>query len=300
MRDHTPWLRLIGGTWLIFGVVALLGGGLALLPISFADLMPMHLLPAAKAFWGEFILSPWLEIVAITCGIFGITMGWSLIRRQSWAQTVLVSAHLLLVVYSIVGWIAAFALRSRAEVWWAGGPIVFTVLILVNGGLAFFLSSVGTTEALSWIPLRTLPVIPLRCEFCGTPLDPQTKLCPQCDAVPDLVDQNMPIAPPNARLVNLIDDSEFWLAPEKAMAIGRGLTGNEISLSNPTVSRQHARIEFQEGHFVLTALQDSNGTFINDTLVRQRTLRDGDEVRFGRARFRFEIVENNKGPVYNA
>ncbi len=300
MRDHTPWLRLTGGAWLGLGIVAVLWGIFALLPVSLADIMPVHLIPTAKTFWGEFVISPWIEITAIVGGMFGIVMGWSLVRRQSWAQTVLVSAHLLLAVYSIIGWMASFLLRSRPDVWWPGGPIVFTVLILVNGGLAFFLSSVGATEALSWLPLRTLPVIPLRCEFCGTPLDPQTKLCPQCDAVPDLVDKQMPVLPPNARLVNLIDESEFWVSTDKAMSIGRGLTGNEINLSNPTVSRQHAQIEFKDGHFVLTALQDSNGTFINDTLIRQRALRDGDEVRFGRAKFRFEIVEDQEGQVYYA
>ena len=174
---------------------------------------------------------------------------------------------------------------------------MFALLILVNGGLALFLSSVGTTEALSWLPLRTLPIIPLRCEFCGTPLDPQTKLCPQCDVVPEIVNKHLAVAPPSARLINLSDQTEFWIEPDKKTFIGRGLTGNEINLDNPTVSRHHAHIEFKEGHFVLTALQDSNGTFINDTLVRQRALRDGDEVRFGRARFQFELVDQQEEQV---
>jgi hypothetical protein len=297
VRDHTPWLKLIGGVWLGLGILALLWGGFAILPASPADLVPFHLAPAAKVFWQQFQISPWIESIAIFGGIFGVTLGWCLIRRQSWAQTVLVSAHMLLAVYGVIGWMAAFVLRSRPDVWWAGGPVIFFLFVLVNGGLAFFFGSVGTTEALSWLPLRTLPIIPLRCEFCGTPLDPKTKLCPQCDVVPEIVDQHMADAPPSARLVNLSDQTEFWIEPQKPIFIGRGLTGNEINLDNPTVSRHHAQIEFKEGHFVLTALQDSNGTFINDTLVRQRALRDGDEVRFGRARFQFEIVEGQEGQV---
>jgi len=295
VRDHTPWLKLIGGVWLGLGILALLWGAFALLPVSLSQLIPLHLTAAAKAFWGEILISPWAESIAIVSGIFGVTLGWSLIRRQSWAQTVLVSAHMLFVVYGVIGWMASYLLRTRPEVWWTGGPIVFTLFILVNGGLAFFLSSMGATEALSWLPLRTLPVIPLRCEFCGTPLDPQSKLCPQCDIVPEIVDKHMVLAPPSARLVNLSDQTEFWIEPDRRTFIGRGLTGNEINLDNPTVSRHHASIEYREGHFVLTALQDSNGTFINDTLVRQRALRDGDEVRFGRARFQFEIIEDREG-----
>jgi hypothetical protein len=286
--------------WLGLGILALLWGAFAILPVPFSKLVPLHLAPAAKAFWGEIIISPWTESIAVIGGIFGVTLGWSLIQRQSWAQTILVSAHMLFVVYGVIGWMASYVLRARPEVWWAGGPIVFIVFILVNGGLAFFLSSVGTTEALSWLPLRTLPVIPLRCEFCGTPLDPQTRLCPQCDVVPEIVDKHIAVALPNARLINLSDQTEFWIEPDRKIFIGRGLTGNEINLDNPTVSRHHAHIEYTEGRFVLTALQDSNGTFINDTLVRQRALRDGDEIRFGRARFQFEIVEGQERQVYNA
>jgi hypothetical protein len=280
------------------GIVTFLWGGIALLSQELLGQVPIHLDGEAKIFWGKMTISPWTETTALAGGLFGIVLGWSLIRRQSWAQTVLVAAHMLLVVYAAVGWIAAFAMRSPGSgVWWAGGQIVFTLLILLNGGLALFLGSVGTTEALSWLPLRTLPIIPLRCEFCGTPLDPQTKLCPQCDAVPDIIDKHLAVVPPSARLVNLSDQTEFWIEPDKRTFIGRGLTGNEINLDNPTVSRHHAHIEFKDGHFVLTALQDSNGTFINDTLVRQRTLRDGDEVRFGRARFQFELVNHEEGQV---
>ena len=297
MRDRTSWLKLIGGIWLGLGILAILWGILALLPVSLSELVGVRLAPVARMFWTEFSISPWLEVMVIAGGVFGTLIGWSLIRRQSWAQTVLVSAHTLFLVYAVVGWMVATSLRGRPEVWWAGGPVVFIVLVLVNGGMAFFMSNVGTTEALSWLPLRTLPVIPQRCEFCGTMLDPQTKLCPECDAVPEIVDRRMPAPPPSARLSSLSDDAEFWVSAAKTTTIGRGLTGNDINLSNPTVSRQHAHIEYKEGHFVLTALQDSNGTFINDTLVRQRTLRDGDEVRFGRDRFQFEIVAGQEGQV---
>jgi hypothetical protein len=286
--------------WLGLGILAILWGVFALLPVSLSDLVQVRLSPVAESFWDTFTISPWIEIVVITGGVFAIVMGWSLIRRQTWAQTVLVSAHTLFLVYAVIGWMAATLLRGRSDAWWAGGPVVFVVLMLVNGGMAFFLSNVGTTEALSWLPLRTLPVVPQHCEFCGTMLDPQTKLCPQCDAVPEIVDRRMPAPPPSARLSSLSDDAEFWVSASKAVTIGRGLTGNDINLSNPTVSRQHAQIEYNEGHFVLTALQDTNGTFINDTLVRQRTLRDGDEVRFGRDRFQFEIVASQEGPVDHA
>ena len=117
-------------------------------------------------------------------------------------------------------------------------------------------------------------------------------MCPQCDIVSELARGRPEAMLPKARLVGLSDDSEYWIQSGETLSIGRGLSGNDINLSNPTVSRHHAQIAFSEGHFVLTALQDTNGTFVNDTLIRQRPLGDGDEVRFGRARFQFAIVQD--------
>jgi hypothetical protein len=253
-----------------------------------------------QAFLDAVRISPWGEITAALGGAFCIALGWGVIRRHSWAQTVLVPAHLLLVVYAMIGSVTAQLLRTDPELGWAGGPILFVIIILINGGLAFFMSGIEATEVLSWLPLQTSPVIPLRCEFCGTPLDPETKQCPQCDVVPEIIQRHVAVTPPRARLTSLGDDTEFWIEPNKTTTIGRSLTSNDINLDNPTVSRRHAQIEYEEGHFVLGALRDSNGTFINDTLVRQRVLRDGDEVRFGRARFQFSIIDSQGGQDHNA
>lgn len=294
MRDQTPWLRTVGGVWMAAGILALVWGIKSLLPWPSLAPQLVHLLPATKAFWQAFSVFPWLQGTAIACGLFGIVMGWSTIRRQSWVQTVLVPAHMLLLVYVAVGWIAAHLLQRDPGTAWSGGPALFAVLLVVNGGLAFFMSGVGATEALSWLPLRTSPVVPMRCEFCGTPLDPQSRQCPQCDVIPAIASQHVQAQLPKARLIGLSDNAAYEITANKKTFIGRGLTGNDIDLANPTVSRHHAQIEYKEGHFMLTALQDSNGTFVNDVLVRQRTLRDGDEVRFGRARFQFEIIAGGK------
>lgn len=294
MRDQTSWLRAIGGVWIAAGFLALIGGVRALLPLPSLLGQFVHLEPAVKAFWRSFSFFPWLQGMAIAIGAFGIVLGWSTIRRQSWVQTVLIPAHMLLLVYAAVGWIAAHLLQRSPETAWAGGPVLFALLLLVNGGLAFFLSGVGATEALSWLPLRTSPVIPMRCEFCGTPLDPQSRECPVCDVIPAISSQHLQPQLPRGRLVGLSDSTRYQVVANKKTFIGRGLTSNDIDLPNPTVSRHHAQIEYKEGHFVLTALQDSNGTYVNDVLVRQRTLREGDEVRFGRARFQFEIIAGEK------
>jgi pSer/pThr/pTyr-binding forkhead associated (FHA) protein len=158
--------------------------------------------------------------------------------------------------------------------------------------MALFLSGVGVTEALSWLPLRTTPLIPLRCEFCGTPLDPRTSRCPHCEALPDVSAQEKGLLPPEAILLSLVDETRFDVKPDRTTVVGRGSTRNDVNLSNPTVSRHHAQISYEQGRYVLTALRDLNGTFVNDSLIRKRVLEEGDEIRFGRARFRFELMES--------
>jgi pSer/pThr/pTyr-binding forkhead associated (FHA) protein len=113
--------------------------------------------------------------------------------------------------------------------------------------------------------------------------------------VPETAHQNGAHPPASAKLVGVLDKIEFRIDPDKPTMIGRGSTRNNVNLSNPTVSRHHAQIAYEAGHYVLTALRDLNGTFVNDTLVRKRPLQDGDEVRFGRSRFYFSVMESEYG-----
>jgi hypothetical protein len=284
MRDQTSWLRLLGGIWFGCGALALLWGLGALSPLGDAAWVPVPTGP-----WAPLRISPWLESTAMGMGLFGMAVGYALIRRQSWAQTVLVPAHMLLALYAAIAWIAAQLSLARATGGWVAGPVLVCLpLIVIHAGLAFALSGQRATEALAWQSLRTAPVIATRCEFCGSLLDPETGRCPQCELGSSLEQE----APPRARLTSVCDGETFWILPGRATLIGRG--DADISLGNPTVSRQHAQITYREGYYELTALHDSNGTFINDTLVRQRILREGDEVRFGRARFRFELADGKR------
>jgi hypothetical protein len=67
------------------------------------------------------------------------------------------------------------------------------------------------------------------------------------------------------------------LAP---LVFGRGAV--DIMLHANEVSRQHARVEIQDGQFVLDDLNSSNGTYVNGTRVVGRvTLRLGDRIQIG-------------------
>ena len=72
--------------------------------------------------------------------------------------------------------------------------------------------------------------------------------------------------------------------------IGRG-PGNDLLLSDGSVSRMHARLSFARGVWYLEDMGSSNGVFVNRKLVKsQLSLQHGDIVNFGNLEARFEVV----------
>ena len=98
-------------------------------------------------------------------------------------------------------------------------------------------------------------------------------------------------SPPPARLVWVRSDGmevPFALRPQP-MLVGREEDA-DIRLDEPLVSRGHARIEARGDGYVVLDLGSTNLTKVNGAVVTECILRDGDEVRFGRATCRFELT----------
>ncbi len=70
--------------------------------------------------------------------------------------------------------------------------------------------------------------------------------------------------------------------------IGRGEEA-EIVLFDPSVSRAHAVVEVSGGGAIVRDLGSTNGTFVNGRRVDRSPLHDGDELRVGNTRLRFEM-----------
>jgi hypothetical protein len=69
--------------------------------------------------------------------------------------------------------------------------------------------------------------------------------------------------------------------------IGRGPGEGRVSVTDPSVSRNHARVEMlPSGKLGVTDLGSTNGTFINDTPVSAGEAWEGDFIRFGMCVFR--------------
>jgi pSer/pThr/pTyr-binding forkhead associated (FHA) protein len=68
--------------------------------------------------------------------------------------------------------------------------------------------------------------------------------------------------------------------------IGRA-TDNDIVVSDASVSRHHASIEYRNGSFVLRDLGSQNGTWLGGQRVTEAPLGGGDALRLGDASFTF-------------
>jgi two-component system, cell cycle response regulator len=79
-----------------------------------------------------------------------------------------------------------------------------------------------------------------------------------------------------------------YLLNEAVMTIGRGPT-NRIAVSSDAVSRQHAKLERRGNDFLVSDLNSTNGTFINNERARTRNsrLNGGDQIRVGDTVFKY-------------
>lgn len=69
--------------------------------------------------------------------------------------------------------------------------------------------------------------------------------------------------------------------------IGRS-EDSDVFLVDPSVSRNHAVVEFEAGAAVVRDLDSTNGTFVNGERVKTRRLSSGDVITFGNTQLRLE------------
>ena len=80
------------------------------------------------------------------------------------------------------------------------------------------------------------------------------------------------------------------------VTIGR-LPDNLVHLDNPGVSGHHARISWENDHYVVEDMNSTNGTFLNSQPVRKAELKDGDVILVGKhsLEFRDRFGEESTG-----
>ena len=94
------------------------------------------------------------------------------------------------------------------------------------------------------------------------------------------------------------DDPEIRVAINGGITLGR-TKDNQIVLSDKLASRRHAKVTFENGAYLVSDLDSTNGTYVNDTATKSTTLTAGDTIRIGNSCFRFEIVGETKHAATN-
>lgn len=77
-----------------------------------------------------------------------------------------------------------------------------------------------------------------------------------------------------------------------ALDIGRS-SKNDLVIDDESVSRHHARImRSRDSAYVVGDMGSTNGTYVNDRLVTERELNDGDQLKVGRSIMKFMTGDN--------
>jgi len=107
----------------------------------------------------------------------------------------------------------------------------------------------------------------------------------------------MPAAAIRLIAIGSVAPREFS-ADAHEISIGSAAGNDLIILNEPSVSRRHAKIECRRRAYRVVDLESTNGTFVNGERVRGASIfRIGDELRFGRAQYRFNPSIAKKSPI---
>lgn len=82
--------------------------------------------------------------------------------------------------------------------------------------------------------------------------------------------------------------SQYGLRTQSLNTIGRDPKGSDLVIDDETVSREHARVRFEQGRFVIYDLGSTSGTYVNGSSVQRQMLYDDDRISVGNAHLVFK------------
>lgn len=129
----------------------------------------------------------------------------------------------------------------------------------------------------------------LVCPSCGEVISPADDKCSSCGfALKPKAE-----APAKAIRAQLIiiesnKPTTKFLIKRDRISIGRSRSC-DIVLSDDQVSAHHCSLEFITGEFIITDLNSTNGTYINEQRIDRKKLNSGDEIQLGNVRIRFDF-----------
>jgi FhaA, N-terminal domain/FHA domain len=100
-----------------------------------------------------------------------------------------------------------------------------------------------------------------------------------------------PLAPPPqapAGRALLVGEGKRTVLSGSRVLIGRS-RDCDLTLDDPNVSRRHAELRNEDGHWLVADLGSTNGVKVNGRRVEEQLLQPGDELALGLARLQFEL-----------
>jgi hypothetical protein len=224
-----------------------------------------------------FVFGP--TAIGLLFTVFQLVLWCLVLARRNWARvtlTVFLSFNLLCVL------VAAVAAAAVAQMIVDFLPInisvgVVVAILLTGGGFtAFYLTGLNVASSRDWFT-----------EKAST--GPITLYGP-----PPIRHDTIPEVPPKKPFGVLIaaegslKGTPFVLA-QRDYVIGRS---GDIALpeTDLKVSREHAKIRFENGAFVIYDMGSTNHTHVNGERVDRKLLQTGDQIGIGETVFRFEWV----------
>ena len=174
-------------------------------------------------------------------------------------------------------------------------------------GLAYYMLQVKQSA-------NNINVMPTQTQYASTmnsgpvtspapPLVPVTPPPPPPSTRPPSIASEPRPRPANAtRPLNIEPDARAWLVIQKGSrsgsqyglrtqsfnTIGRDPKGADLVIDDDTVSREHARVRYENGRFVIYDLASTSGTYVNGNLIQRQMLYDADRISVGSAQLIFK------------
>ncbi len=126
-----------------------------------------------------------------------------------------------------------------------------------------------------------------RCSWCGEAPDPVTGLC-RCASRPPVSAPQSAVIRPVLRVVGGPQQGATWTLTPGVYTLGRDAAATIRIDADPSVSRQHARLEVDESGVVVSDIGSANGTWVNGVRITRAPLHRNDTIQLGSTLVRLE------------
>jgi hypothetical protein len=280
MKEYRPTgITLIAVIFFILGILSIISAlGVLFIPLP----APLGNLTTA------------IGLLGVIFGVLDIAIGWGLLELREWARiATLVLSALGLVLNLVAGvyFLLGFSLEPYGRISFPGVGAGCLVLAAIYGWIIWYLMQPDVETAFAK-GIAPYPPRPLYAPPVGT----TERVAPPPPPPP----------PPKFEPTKLVEErppAMAWLAVKSGPraghqfnlrtgpnTIGRDSRRCDIVLDDGAVSAEHARINFENGQFVIYDLASLNGTFVNRQRVQRQLLMDGDLIGIGNTILVFKKV----------